>query len=51
MMAFCRTSRRPSIDSTAFHGRPQVIDSSYTRAAIGWQPRYKTFGAFIDTLA
>ena len=28
----------------------KIIDSTGTRAAIGWQPKYKTFGAFIDTL-
>ena len=31
-------------------GVGKVIDSSSTRAAIGWQPRYQTFGAFIDSL-
>ena len=31
-------------------GVGKIIDSSSTRAAIGWQPKYKTFGAFIDTL-
>ena len=31
-------------------GVGKVVDSSATRAAIGWQPQYKTFGAFIDTL-
>ena len=28
----------------------KVVDSSVTRAAIGWQPMYPTFGAFVDTL-
>ena len=28
----------------------KIVDSSSTRTAIGWQPKYKTFGAFIDTL-
>lgn len=31
-------------------GVGKIIDSSGTRAAIGWQPKYPTFGAFIDTL-
>jgi nucleoside-diphosphate-sugar epimerase len=32
-------------------GVGKVIDSTATRAAIGWKPQYKTFGAFVDTLA
>lgn len=36
------------IGSTSGVGK--VLDCSRTRAAIGWQPRYKTFGAFIETL-
>ena len=32
-------------------GVGKIIDSSGTRAALGWQPQYKTFGAFVDTLA
>ena len=31
-------------------GVGKIVDSSSTRAAIGWQPKYKTFGEFIDTL-
>lgn len=31
-------------------GIGKIVDSSSTRAAIDWQPKYKTFGAFIDTL-
>jgi len=31
-------------------GIGKIIDSSSTRAAISWQPKYKTFGAFVDTL-
>lgn len=32
-------------------GVGKVVDSRATRAALGWQPRFATFGAFIDTLA
>ena len=31
-------------------GVGKVLDCSRTRNAIGWQPQYKTFGAFIETL-
>ena len=51
----CRTQRFAGRKSPAFTGLDggigKVIDSSATRAAIGWEPKYKTFGAFIDTLA
>lgn len=29
-------------------GAGKVIDSTYTRKAIGWEPRYKTFQSFIE---
>jgi len=42
-----------SVSGAADHGGGgigKIIDSTSTRTAIGWQPKYKTFGAFIDTL-
>ena len=39
--------------TTTYHYLPlpgKIIDSTSTRTAIGWQPKYTTFGAFIDTL-
>lgn len=54
----CHQARR----APRFAGRPlprfsgsaggvgKVVDSRATRAALGWQPRYATFGAFIDSL-
>jgi len=50
----CRAPRFAGQEMPKFTGSDggigKVIDSSSTRAAIGWEPRYKTFGAFIDTL-
>ena len=31
-------------------GVGKVVDCSRTRAAIGWEPRYKTFSHFIDEI-
>ena len=50
----CRAPRFAGRTVPAFTGSGggvgKVIDSSGSRAALGWQPRYSTFGAFIDTL-
>ena len=32
-------------------GLGKVCDCSHTRAVLGWEPRYKTFGAFISQVA
>ena len=32
-------------------GTGKVIDCSYTREAVGWAPRYRTFADFIERLA
>ena len=45
---------RPVLAATAYHRHSpppgKIIDCTATRTALGWQPKYKTFGAFIDTL-
>jgi len=35
---------------TGAGGRGKVIDSSHTRAVLEWEPRYRTFGAFITAV-
>jgi len=41
-----RPTFTPDEGSSAVLGK--VIDSSYTRAKIGWKPRYATFAEFVD---
>lgn len=50
----CRAPRFADRKVPAFTGISggigKVVDSSKTRSAIGWQPRFKTFGTFIDSI-
>jgi len=50
----CRAPRFAACKAPKFTGSEggtgKIIDCSGSRAAIGWQPRYKTFVEFVDTL-